>query len=108
MEAATEYRLTALERAMGELSKSTEKIATSVEAIARLEERHVETREALGRAFRESNEIKRELSELRLRMENFAGKLGPLEETRRWMVAALLSVVGLVGTAVIGLVLIQR
>lgn len=49
MSDATEYRLSAVERAIGELSRATDKIADSLAAIARLEERHVETRDAQGR-----------------------------------------------------------
>lgn len=108
MSDATEYRLTAVERAIGELSRATDKIADSLAAIARLEERHVETRDALGRAFKEITQIGQEVSEMRVRIERISGEIKPLVESRQWMMAGLLGVVALVGTAVIGLVLIQR
>ena len=43
-----------------------------------------------------------------MRIEHISGEIKPLVESRQWMMAGLLGVVALVGTAVIGLVLIQR
>lgn len=105
---ATEYRLTAVERAIGEMGRATDKIADALEAIARLEERHSETREAIGRAFREVADMKRDASDARLALESLKGQIAPLQESRRWMIAGMLGVVGLVGAAVIGLVLIGK
>ncbi|MCB1739040.1 MAG: hypothetical protein KDK91_01620 [Gammaproteobacteria bacterium] len=72
------------------------------------EERHVETRDALSRAFNEVSEVKREVSSIRIQVERLNGEVVPLKESRQWMMAGLLGVVALVGAAVIGLVLIQR
>ena len=68
----------------------------------------METRDALGRAFKEITQIGQEVSEMRVRIERISGEIKPLVESRQWMMAGLLGVVALVGTAVIGLVLIQR
>ncbi len=104
----TEYRLTAAERAIAQLSEATSKIVDVLAALSRLEERHVETRDALSRAFNEVSEVKREVSSIRIQVERLNGEVVPLKESRQWMVAGLLGVVALVGAAVIGLVLIQR
>lgn len=94
-----ELRITAIERAL-------EKIADSMAMLARLEERHTETREALSRAFKETGEARRDTADIRLAIESLKGQIAPLQESRRWMIAGMLGVVSLVGVAVIGLVLI--
>lgn len=104
----TEFRLSAVERAVGDIRTAIDRIADAMAQIARLEEKHTETRDAIGRAFSEIGELKRETAHVRMELVAIRGELKPLQESRSWINAAMLGIVALVGTAVIGLVLIQR
>lgn len=81
-------------------------IADAVTKIARLEERHSETREGLSRAFSRIERLDARLAEDRLEIERIKGQMEPLKETRKWIVGGIISIVGIVGTAVITLVVI--
>ena len=121
----TEARIVALERAI-------EDIRDAVVTIARLEERHAETREAISRCFQVSEKnteaiaatntailaakdsarerdtaLRTEYESMRLQMERIEGLMRPLEELRGFVVRAVIGVVGMVGIALVGLVLVR-
>lgn len=121
----TEARIAALEEAVKD-------IRDAVVTIARLEERHAETREAISRCFhvaeknaedivatnaailaeKESSRerdtaLRTEYESMRLQMERIEGRMRPLEELHGFLVTAAVSVLGLVGAAVVGLVLVK-
>lgn len=121
----TEARIVALERAI-------EDIRDAVVTIARLEERHAETREAISRCFQVSEKnaeaivatnaailvakessrerdtaLRTEYESMRLQMERIEGRMRPLEELRGFVVRAVIGVVGMVGIALVGLVLVR-
>lgn len=115
----TEARILALEDAVKD-------IRDAVVTIARLEERHAETREAINRCFQsaeknaaailgvkadasaESAALRTEVTEINLKLAALEGRIKPLEEARGFLVAAAVSVVGLVGAAMVGLVLVKQ
>jgi len=116
----TDERLRRVEMEQGEfreiiasLRESQQSISSSLERLVRLEEQHVETREALSRAFSAieklaitSHEIKLQLPEnLEPRLREVEKQLPGLLEMRRWLVAGVMSVVGLIGCGVIGLLI---
>ena len=123
----TEARIAALEEAVKD-------IRDAVVTIARLEERHAETREAINRclqsadknanailavkaeseaafrqiasdATREATMLRNEVSEIKLKLTAIEGRMKPLEEMRGFIVKAVIGVVGMVGIALVGLVL---
>ena len=121
--AQTEARIAALEGAVND-------IRDAVVAIARLEERHAETREALTRCFAEAEKnaiaiiraeqaiaaaredgsekiavLKSEFEALKYRMAQLESRINPLEELRGVVMRGVWSVVGIVGLALVGLVL---
>ncbi len=94
-----ELRLRLLEQDREDMRDAIESIKGSLQALVRLEERHAETREALGRAFKESKDIHDRVSAIE--------KVIPgLVEMRGWLVKANLGILGLIGLAIIGLVVI--
>ena len=125
----TEARIAALEEAVKD-------IRDAVVTIARLEERHAETREAINRCFqsaeknanailavkaesesafrqiagdatREATMLRNEVSEIKLKLTAIEGRMKPLEEMRGFVVKAVIGVVGMVGIALVGLVLVK-
>lgn len=125
----TEARIAALEEAVKD-------IRDAVVTIARLEERHAETREAINRCFksaennaaaivavkteseaayrqiasdaaREATMLRSEVSEIKLKLTAIEGRMKPLEEMRGFVVKAVIGVVGMVGIALVGLVLVK-
>jgi hypothetical protein len=51
--AVMEYRLSSLEASVGEIRQAVKSIDASLQVLARLEQRHAETRDGLERAFGE-------------------------------------------------------
>jgi len=114
----TEARIAALEEAVKD-------IRDAVVTIARLEERHAETREAINRCFQvseknaeailaaksdasdESAALRTEVTDINLKLAALEGRIKPLEEAHGFLVTAAVSVLGLVGAAVVGLVLVK-
>ena len=119
----TEARILALEDAVKD-------IRDAVVTIARLEERHAETREALTRCFAEAEKnaiaiiraeqaiaaardegsekiavLKSEFEALKYRVAQLESRINPLEELRGVVMRGVWSVVGIVGLALVGLVL---
>lgn len=95
------------------LRESQQSISNSLERLVRLEEHHIETREALNRAFSSIEKLATTMHEVKLQIPaNLEPRLREVEmqmpgllELRRWLVAGVMSVVGLIGCGVIGLLI---
>lgn len=95
------------------LRESQQSISNSLERLVRLEEHHIETREALNRAFSAIEKMATTMHEVKLQIPaNLEPRLREVEmqmpgllELRRWLVAGVMSVVGLIGCGVIGLLI---
>lgn len=95
------------------LRESQQSISNSLERLVRLEERHIETREALGRAFSSIEKHAETLHDIKMqipmnlepRLRSLETQMPGLTELRRWVVAGVMSVVGLIGCGIIGLVI---
>lgn len=113
----TDERLRRVEQEQGEmrevifsLKESQQAISNSLERLVRLEEQHVETREAITRAFSAIEKISVSLHEMRMqvpmnldpRLREIEANMPGLVEMRRWVTAGVISVVGLIGAAIIG------
>lgn len=111
-----------MREAIGEIRDGIREIAANTGKLAVLEERHAETRDGLVRAFSEINKLQTakcdvagcRSTETRVvnlersipnnledRLHGIEIAMPALKETRRWVVAGVLSVVSVVGFAVI-------
>lgn len=98
---------------LGALKESQQAISNSLERLVRLEELHIETRDALTRAFAAIDKHGESLHSIRLaipvnlepRLRDLESNMPGLLEMRRWVVAGVMSVIGLMGCGVIGLVI---
>ena len=89
-----EFRVGALEEATREISQAVKTIAENTTQIALLEERHSETREAMGRAFKD-------LGTLNNRVSAIEASLPSLKKSSKWFDTSVLCLLGLVLAAVV-------
>lgn len=94
------HRLTVVESAIEEIRDATRSIAESVRSIAVLEERHANTAQAIERSFSA-------MEKLEVRIRAIEVELPGLKEIRGWVVGGVLSISGIVGAAVIALVVVK-
>lgn len=92
-----EYRINTLEGSVTEIKQAVKSIDASLQILARLEQRHAETRDGLERAFKEIED-----HETRVRI--IEGEMPTIKLTRGWLVSGVVSVIGVVGLAVVMLV----
>lgn len=92
---------------MGRMDGALSTIADAMVKIARLEERHQETRESLGRAFDRMDASDKVQARHTVELATLQEQIKPLKEVRSWVVSGVLAVFGLVGLAVVGLVLVK-
>lgn len=99
-----ETRIALLERDRDELKEavmslrdSQASISQSLSRLVALEERHIETRDAIGRAFKHIEKIADRLLEIEKAMPG-------LKEARAWIISGVLAVVGMVGAGLFALV----
>jgi hypothetical protein len=95
-----ETRLAALENNQAEFRLVVKEIRDILEKLVRLEERHAESREALGRAFGQIEKLETEVDAIKIVIPS-------LVELRKWVVAGILGAVGLIGVALISLVIMK-
>lgn len=98
--ADVETRLQLLERGQDDVRDAVVSIKGSLESLVRLEERHAETREALGRVFTYTEKLEE-------RIEAIEKVLPGLLEARGWVITACMGILSVVGLAVLGLVIIR-
>ena len=96
--ALAEARIAAVEAAVGE-------IRDAIVTIARLEERHTETRAAIAQCTASIQRHEAAVGEMRLQLAGVEGRIKPLEEQRKLVMRAVVYVSGAVGMALLGLVL---
>jgi len=94
-----DFRVSALEKGFEHISKAVESIAVSLEALARLEEYHKQSRSSINRSFSEIS-----THDVRLRLLEMEMPL--LKLVRGWVITGVIGIVAILGAAVIGLVFI--
>lgn len=82
----TQYRLSMIEKTLQAISESLERLAT-------LEQKHLETREALNRAFTQID-----IQDGRLR--NIETEMPTLTLVRGWVLAGGIGIIGMLGIAI--------
>lgn len=102
-----ETRIQAIEKDQAEFRQIARELrdlgvrhANAIEKLVRLEERHAEAREAIGRAFTVLEKHEDELAQVRV-------ALPPLQETRKWVVTCMTTIIGAVILALLGLVIVK-
>lgn len=89
-EMTPDTRLALAEDAIERLTRTQESLSDSLRKLVELEVRHVETREALGRAFKRLDEQDKQIASIQR-------QLPQLTETRGWVIAGVLGVLALLG-----------
>lgn len=84
-----DHRLEAVERDMGEIKQAIQGIAGSLQTLARLEERHQETRDSLSRAFGQIEDHEQ-------RIRHIERDIPVTKLVRNWVIAAMTGLCGLV------------
>lgn len=91
-------RVTNLEKATESISTAVKSIDESLKVLTKLDMKHDETRDGLGRAFKE-------LEDHEARMRTIEAEMPTMKLVRGWALTGALSLLGLVGLAVVGLAL---
>lgn len=86
-----------LERDRDEMKDALTSISQSLQRLVALEERHMETREGLNRAFSAIEKQNNRIAEIEKHMPG-------LQEVRVWVINGVLTVVGIVGMAAMAMV----
>lgn len=73
---------------------NTTKMTNTLTQLAVLEERHLETRQALGRAFKEIKSTRMLIDAHQAQLGQHAIELAKLEPVRRWMMASVTTLAG--------------
>lgn len=89
----TQYRL-------GMIEKTLQAISDNLERLATLEQKHLETREALNRAFDAIKGTETELKKADERVRKIELELPTLKLVRGWVIAGVVSCAGLLGVTV--------
>lgn len=92
-----EFRVGALEGAVGEIKSAVKSIDQSLQSLARLETRHAETRDGLSRAFAD-------IEDHESRLRTVEGEMPTMKLTRTWTLRGVVAVVAVVGLALVGVV----
>lgn len=95
-ESVTEYRITALEGSVNEIRSAVKSIDASLQVLARLEQRHAETRDGLERAFEE-------LKDHEVRVRDIEAEMPTTKLVRGWVITAVVGTLGIVGVTALKL-----
>lgn len=100
-----EFRVSTLEKVVGEIGQSVKSIDGSLQALTRLEARHAETRDSLSRAFTAIQRLEDEdLKDHENRLRAVEADMPTFRLIRNWVIAGVIGIVALVGIAVVGVV----
>ena len=100
-------RVGVVENAVEKIEQAVVQIADSMQQLARLEERHAATRTSLDRAFCCIEDNKAAVDRLAGRVSSIERHMPGLIELRKWVITAVVAIVGLVGTSVVGMALVR-
>lgn len=85
-------RVSNLEKVVEKVTVAVESIDTSLQTLARLEERHSETRNGLARAFAE-------ISDHETRLRNIEAEMPTMKMVRGWVITGVVGILSLAGVA---------
>lgn len=87
-----------LEQSVGEIRDAVKSINEAMHALIRLEERHAETREALGRAFLGIERNTKDIASIR-------EELPLLRQVQKWVIGGITGAASVVSIALIAMVI---
>lgn len=93
-----EYRVNALESSVNEIKDAVKGIDRSLNSLCLLEERHIETKQALERAFGK-------LEKQDGRIQEIESNMPSLKEVRDLIKKGILGILAIVGVGIVGLIL---
>ena len=96
--AVLDVRVTNLERVVERVSTAVESIDESLKTLTRLDVKHEETNKAVERAFDD-------ISDHETRIRVVETEMPTMKLIRGWVIAGVVSLVGLVGLAIAGMVI---
>jgi chromosome segregation ATPase len=96
--AVLEFRVNTLESTVNEIRSAIKSIDSSLQALARIEQHHQDTRDGLERAFTE-------IGDHETRIRGVEAEMPTVKQARTWIFSGAMGVVGMVGMAVVYLVL---
>ena len=100
-QAVIEHRVATLESAVGKIERAISSIDSSMQAIVRLEEHHSQTRDSVERCFAQAADHEQRIRQLE--------KDAPTSRlVSKWVIAWVIGIVTLVGSALVGLVLVSN
>ncbi|NPU91403.1 MAG: hypothetical protein HPY82_05760 [Gammaproteobacteria bacterium] len=99
-----EMRIALVEKEQAEFHEVITDIRDILDRLVRVEERHIESREALGRAFSAIKDEVQERKSLEDRVAVVETAIPPLQEARKWFVSGMLALIGVVLMALVGMV----
>lgn len=94
-----ELRIIMLERQGEQVGEAVISINESLKSLVRIEERVMSSSEAIDRAFKYSEKLEERIRDIEVKMPG-------LVEVKDWVVKGVLSVVGIVFVALIGVVIV--
>jgi hypothetical protein len=94
-----DYRITALEASVGEIRQAVKSIDGSLQILARLEQRHAETRDGLERAFGE-------IADHEARVRVIESEQPTTKLIKGWVITGVLAGLGMIGLAMVKLVMV--
>ncbi len=103
----TSFRLSAVERQLENQTEALNKIGEAINRFSLLEERHLETRGALERAFTSIAKTDHSVDQIDLRVNAIELAMPQLKETRRWVVTGILAGIAMMGAALLKLVFVR-
>ena len=103
----TSFRLSAVERQLENQTEALNKIGEAINRFSLLEERHLETRGALERAFSSIAKTDHSVDQIDLRVNAIELAMPQLKETRRWVVTGILAGIAMMGAALLKLVFVR-
>ena len=102
-----EHRVSVVEGAVDRIADAVQEIAKSTSMIAALEVRHAETRDGLERAFTEISKLETSDEKKGERIAAIEIEMPGLREVRKLVVTGVVGIISIVGTAVLGLVILR-
>lgn len=95
-----EFRVSSLEKVVGEVSSAVKSIDASLKTLTSLEIHHNQTRESVGRAFAD-------IEDHETRLRKVEDDMPTMRLVRNWVIAGVIGCTSMVGVAMAGLVIVS-
>lgn len=103
----THFRLSAVEKQLESQTEALNKIGEAINRFSLLEERHLETRGAIERAFNSISKTDHAIEQLAARVAAIELHMPQLRETRNWVVTGVLAGIAMIGAAILKVIFVR-